>query len=506
MNKRSKSLGLGYAAMSLGTHRLNLFLTLLVAILTTSAAVSMSDTIVYHGNQFFVSLEDGVEEDTIQAYLEDLNAVELWRSGHLDMAFWEVTSFPFVTEDGQTISDIHEAIARSKNKSKIRSATLNVQQNINSELDYSVEGIGCFDITSYHRPHGDSSTIKISILDTGISDISDNSDATHNYNLTNYSGYDYVNNDPTPEDEHGHGSHIAGLIHSITHQSFPAISKINFDIRKTHNSQGQAFLSTIVFALLDALDEDADIINMSFGYQNIYHDSIFFPLQVAIQEANYRKALVVIAAGNATIDNDVSDSIALPASFPTENILSVASLDCNDELSSFSNWGAKRVDIGTMAELIPGPDLNSGIVHLSGTSQAAAIVTATAALLGTRMDHFSPNRVICPILLTSDHVIPLTDQLLTSGKLNFDSAFTVSDSSCLNTNFNCQKDFVGPNSLTGTFTDSKMFETNLNIESSQQIQLGSNVTFDALLQTSLLPGFEVVTGAVLQIQSDGCEH
>ena len=464
------------------------------------------DTIVYHENQFFVQLDDLVEEDTITAYLEDLNASEVWKSGHLDMALWEVDSFPFTTNDGQTISNIHEAIARSKNKSKIRSATLNVQQNINSLQPITQLPTNCFDISNFSQPHGDSSTIKVSILDTGISAIADNSDAEHNYNLTSYSGFDYVNNDPNPEDEHGHGSHIAGLIHSITHQTVPALSRIEFDIRKTHDSLGQAFLSTIVFALLDALDAEADIINMSFGYENIFHDSLFFPLQVAIEEANYRDALVVVAAGNGGIDNDETDSIALPASFPTENILSVASLDCNDQLSAFSNWGAKRVDIATLAESIPGPDLQSGIVHLSGTSQAAAIITATAALIATRLDDFKPSSLICPILRSAQHLAPMTDKLLVSGKLNFDEAFTISDSTCISNNFDCNKDFVGSSGLSGTTTGSDMYETDLHIESSQQIQNGSLITLDALLETKLLPGFEVSAGGILQVMSDGCQH
>ncbi|NND08586.1 MAG: S8 family serine peptidase [Saprospiraceae bacterium] len=462
------------------------------------------DTIVYHSNQFFVSLEDSIMEDTILAFLEDLNAVEIWKSGKLNMALWEVIGFPFTTGDGETIIDIHDAISRSKRKTKIHNASLNIQQTINSALAF--EGATCFDITQLSKVQGDSSEIKISILDTGISDISDNSTANYNYNLTNYSGYDYIHNDAIPDDENGHGTHLAGIIHSITHQHIPTQNRITFDIRKTHDAAGQAFLSTIVMALLDALDADANIVNMSFGYQGVYHDSLFFPLQVVIEEAWQNKVLVVIAGGNGTINNDLADTIALPASFPTNNILSVASLDCGNNLSLFSNYGGASVDLAVLGENIPGPNLASGLVEYSGTSQAAALITAVSALKATYIVQYTPEKVICPLLQTAEHLFELADKVLADGKLNFDGLFLVSDSTCLQTGFHCNKNYTGSDKLTGTMASPMMTETNLQIQSDQNLELGSLVTLDALQSTTLLPGFEVTLGATLQIRSNGCEE
>lgn len=462
------------------------------------------DTIVYDGNQFFVSLEGNIHEDTVAAFLEDLNAQEIWRSGHLNMALWSVINFPFITGDGETILNIHGAIARSKKKTKIHNASLNIQHSIISEPGFA--STTCFDISEFSVAHGDSSTIKISILDTGISDISDNSTGLYNYGLVNYTGYDYVHNDAVPNDENGHGSHIAGIIHSITHFSNPTQSSIEYDIRKTHDSEGKAFLATIVFALLDALDADADIINMSFGYSNMYDDSLFFPLKVAIEEAEHRDALVIAAGGNSGLDNDYLDSVALPASFPTDNILSVASLDCNNQLSSFTNYGARNVDIGVMGENIPGPDLNSGQVNVSGTSQAAAIITAVAALKATYIIDFSPNKVICPLIRSARHAHHFSDRIVSNGQLDFINFMGMSDSTCLMTNFDCGKSFTGPHTLTGQTGQQTMIETGLQIHSSQILEQEAVITFDAAGSTTLMDGFEVQMGASFQIVSDGCNH
>ncbi len=491
----------------MSNHLFIQFLGVIAGVLSSLDTVSSpsfhSDTLTYHSNQFFVNLDSAVEEDTIVALLEDLNATELWRSGHLDIALWEVNEFPFTTVDGETILNIHDAILRSKKKTKIHDATLNIQQQMPFLPGASST---CFDISEFALIHGDSSVIKISILDTGISELTDNSTGQLNYDLMTYTGYDYVQGDQIPDDEHGHGTHITGIIHSITHQVSPASGKISFDIRKTHDFEGKAYLSAVVMALLDALDADADIINMSFGYRDIYHDTLFFPLQIAIEEAKNKDALVVVAAGNDGLDNDGTDSTALPASMPSENILTVASLDCNNQLSMFSNYGYGRVDLAVLGENIPGPDLASGIVYGSGTSQAAAIVTAAAALRGTYIDDFTPQKVICPLIAGSHHLLSLTDALVSSGMLNLQQSLFINDSTCLQNPFDCHHSWTGSNILDGTISLGKIYETDQEIETSQLLQSGSMVTYDALGTVTMEPGFEVQPGAVLQIQNDGCTH
>ena len=464
-----------------------------------------SDPIVFHPNQFFVYLDEGVIEDSIEAYLLDLNSTEVWRSGHLNLGFWEVDSFPFTTSDGETILDIQAAIVRSKKKTRIRDATFNILRQLDTLAQSGVSS--CFQLSDYYYPQGPEN-IMISILDTGLDSIQDN-DTTggFNYNLISYTGYDYVNNDLVPEDENGHGTHITGLIHSITHQSNPINPKISFDIRKTHDANGQAYMSAVVFALIDAIDEGADIINMSFGFNDAYHDSLFFPLELVMKDAvEEDDVLIVVAAGNDGQDNDVMTNTALPSSFPVEGTISVASLNCNNELSMFSNYGATTVDVGVLGEGIPGPDLGTGRVELSGTSQATAIVSAVSALKATHFMYFEPKLFTCPIIATAIHHQALTDKTVSSGAFNPVDFFTETDTACYINQFDCNTNYEGGNALAGSITDNNMVETDSSIASAQILQTATANTYDAGKATTLLPGFESKTGAIFQIKAGGCEH
>ncbi|MEL6988492.1 MAG: S8 family serine peptidase [Bacteroidota bacterium] len=130
-----------------------------------------------------------------------------------------------------------------------------------------------------------------------------------------------------------------------------------------------------------------------------------------------KNVLVVASAGNFSNDND-TDEIMLPASFNLPNIISVGSIDCDDQLSSFSNFGARSVDILAQGESIPGPDLASGLSLVSGTSQSTAIVTAIAALTASHLDDKSYYDVKCAILSSTDYLPNLNEPILTNGKIN----------------------------------------------------------------------------------------
>lgn len=355
------------------------FTLLLVSLMLTSShlfAKMESDTSEY---QFLVSFEANTSEDSILAYLEDINAEEVWELDDVDIALWQVDHFPFTAGDGEVIYDIQGLIRRTRLRTRIKSADYDFETSLPDGDDATVS-TDCFDPALFQVATG-TEEVKISILDSGISDISDNTTPEYNYNLTSYTGYDYVNNDEIPEDENGHGSHVAGIIHSIVKHN-PA-TNVTFDIRKTHDAQGKAMMSDIILAMYEAIEEDADIINLSFGALQDFSVDTYYPLRTLIQEAEDEDILVVAAAGNNGSDNDNLSSTMLPASFPEENIVSVAASDCSMNLAPFSNYGAETVDVLTYGIEIPGPDLGTGLSYVSGTSQSTAIVSAVAALIAT---------------------------------------------------------------------------------------------------------------------------
>ena len=488
-----------------------LFIILLISSCVSALSAESNDVnsdltdptpLVYHENQYFIKIQNLTPRPVIDQLLSDFNSIEVWHDEDIDLAVWEVISFPFTSPTGEIITDINGVIASSKKKTEIESAGFNIQNTIGSVP--SGFGDMCFDIMDYYGTQGDES-IMISILDTGISpSISNSSIPGFNYNIQIESAYDYVNNDPFPDDEHGHGTHIAGLIHSITHQSNPSEPSITFDIRKTHDSEGKAFMSNVVFALMDAINEGADIINMSFSAQDIYHDTLFFPLKIIIEDAMLDDGqLIIAAAGNQSSNNNNYAATALPASFPSENVISVSSVSCMNTLSSFSNYGLSSVDFAIYGENIPGPALGSTEqIYLSGTSQAAAIVSAISALNASNQSDFLFRPLVCALSKSSIHYADMTDKNLANGVVDAQLMLQFDENCILNDD--CNTSYIGNNKLTGSPSDNIIYETNMIIQSKQNVTTPIDLTYDSGKSSQLLPGFQVSQGVVLSILSSGC--
>jgi hypothetical protein len=102
-------------------------------------------------------------------------------------------------------------------------------------------------------------------------------------------------------------------------------------------------------AIIYAVDNGARIINASWGG---YDYST--PLYKAVDYARTKNVIFVAAAGNETNNNDINPFY--PASFNLPNIISVAASDNNDQLASFSNYGASSVHLAA-----PGVNIYSSV-------------------------------------------------------------------------------------------------------------------------------------------------
>ncbi|MCB0646150.1 MAG: S8 family serine peptidase [Saprospiraceae bacterium] len=367
--------------------------------------------------QFFIQLDGIVPEDTIIAYLTDLNATEVWRNDNVGIALWQANGYPFVTAEGVQVTDIYTIIRESARKTKIQEATFDILTSLGDIQDNATGS--CFDIADYTMAQGNGEKVKISILDTGISPNIASSTTGHlNYNLLDYTGYDYINSDDEPEDDNGHGTHIAGIIHSITNGISITGTKVSFDIRKTHNAQGQGMTSDIVKALLDASADHADIVNMSFGMPDAFIPSKFFPLRLAINHLSSEGILVICAAGNEGKNIDVLSNTTLPAGFPDPGILSISAFDCSEELAVFSNFGSENTDISAPGFKIPGPDMAGGLRYASGTSQATAVATGVAALVLTHGAVFDFGLLKCALINGAIEIPALSGLSVSEGIIN----------------------------------------------------------------------------------------
>ena len=136
-------------------------------------------------------------------------------------------------------------------------------------------------------------------------------------------------------------------------------------------SLGSFFSSNdIADAILFAVNNDADIINASFGGPTNAPE-----IQSALQYANDNGVLVIAAAGNYATNNDTTP--LYPANYDLPNIVSVGSTNQQNNLAYFSNYG-QSVDITAPGVQVQTLGLNGTSQTLDGTSFSTPFVTSVA--------------------------------------------------------------------------------------------------------------------------------
>lgn len=225
---------------------------------------------------------------------------------------------------------------------------------------------------------GSSDTI-IAIIDTGIS-------AQHpEFAGRLVGGYDFVHDDNDPSDDHGHGTHVAGIAAAAIDNAqgtagvCPGCSLMPIKVLNEHNS-GTWF--NAAQGLVYAVDNGADIINMSLG-ATTGSETIATAIAYAVSQG----VLVVAAAGN-----EGSHEPFYPAAY--DGVLAVSASDSDDVLWGLSNFG-HYIDVAAPGYLIYSTDRQldntyNGYSFKSGTSMAAPHVAGLAGLLLSQDPKRSP--------------------------------------------------------------------------------------------------------------------
>jgi thermitase len=258
-----------------------------------------------------------------------------------------------------------------------------------------------------------SANVRVAVLDTGF----DSGHPDRPVNLL--MGYDYANGDASPLDDHGHGTHVVGIVAAAINNGTGVAGicpQCQVLVVKVLDNEGSGSESAVIDGLdyasyWGAVDGKRTIINLSLGGPD--YDRA---LEQAVVLAQSRGALVVAAAGN-----DGADAAGYPAALT--GVVAVSSTTDGDQPSSFSQYGDLAAPGSVIWSTVPrgyfayAPPYAS----MSGTSMATPLLAGAAGLVWTLNPGYTAQQVAQRLIDTVD--VPTGwDTRYGVGRLNIERA------------------------------------------------------------------------------------
>jgi thermitase len=246
----------------------------------------------------------------------------------------------------------------------------------------------------------------------------------------------------------GHGTHCAGHVSAVANNSLgirgvgagaTQVMALKFFFDKEHANAGQGDTAGAIKSIDYAVKNGAKVINASWGGRQEPSVAERSELKQALIRAQKAGVIVVVAAGNDTIDQDKDDEPTYPAAYKLDNLIVVAATDKNDALGKFSNYGGESVHIGAPGVKILSTtsgsqysdvvkrykDPSSGKdreIAWNGTSMAAPIVAGAVALVWAKYPSESYQQIRARILSSARKVEGLSGKVVTGGVLDVAAA------------------------------------------------------------------------------------
>lgn len=257
----------------------------------------------------------------------------------------------------------------------------------------------------------------------------DGIDNDNNGYIDDVYGWDFYNNKAyevtQSTSEYDHGTHVAGIIAAA--QNGTGISGVAgnaniklMSIKALGGKDGSGDTESVISAIQYAEAMGAEICNLSFGTE--YNDS---SLEATIAASDM---LFVCAAGNASKSNqgdNTDTSPVYPASYGLDNIISVANLTYDGTLDTSSDYGVTSVDIAAPGAYILSTVSGDSYEYMTGTSMAAPMVTAVAAMVASYHQELTLSEVRNVVLSSAEPLSALTGKVATGGMVNAYNAVTM---------------------------------------------------------------------------------
>ncbi len=280
----------------------------------------------------------------------------------------------------------------------------------------------------------------IAIIDTGVDyrhpdlaaniwtnpgEIPDSIDNDGNGYIDDIFGWNFADGNNDPDDLDGHGTHVAGIAAAVGNNGI-GVAGVNWNSKIMSIKAGNPGFTTSSIAgaqlyiakMRSQYGFNIVVSNNSYGasgapFSFVEYDSIVTSSNAGIP--------FVTSAGNAAVNNDTIPDY--PSTYLVNGLISVASTDNNDVLSTFSQYGLTTVDLAAPGEQILStvppfynPPFNYD--YFDGTSMASPIVAGAVGLLRSLDPNLTVSQVKNFILQGVDQVPNLATRVLTGGRLN----------------------------------------------------------------------------------------
>lgn len=271
------------------------------------------------------------------------------------------------------------------------------------------------------------SGVTIAVIDTGV-DL-DHPDLDANI----VTGTDILNNDSDPNDDNGHGTHVAGIIAAEKNNDAGIVGvapSAKIMPIKVLGSDGAGDYADIIAGIDYAVSHSAHVINLSLGAMNA--GLVLKDMQDALNDAETAGVTVVAAAGN-----NASTVPFAPALF--ENVVAVGAVQetttANNPDANYNTRRSYFSNFGKIAVVAPGTAIQSTWIdgqtaYSDGTSTAAPFVAGVAALLKGKNSQLTPTKIRSIMERTAQDLgTSGKDEFFGSGLVDADAALDKTTSS-----------------------------------------------------------------------------
>ena len=233
-------------------------------------------------------------------------------------------------------------------------------------------GIERINAINYHKITKGSG-IKIGIIDSGV--YSEHEDLINNIK----GGYNFADNSTDYYDDCGHGTMVAGIIVAEDNDYgiigvAPEASLYILKNLKLMDGDCRAFVSDSIEAVEWAIENNIDIVSMSFGgtsYSTTFNNTLDMAYAAGI--------LLIASAGNAGQECTYDDCVKYPAAY--DSVIAVGATKCNDEYAYFSSRGPEVEFVAPGWYIHTTSNDGAYTTSFTGTSASAPFISGMCALL-----------------------------------------------------------------------------------------------------------------------------